>query len=209
MPVSRHRKRPKTFGSGRCTSLDRNAKVRIVAYAKGYNARNKQPRQHWGPITRTDMAVLHVLLWGFHNSRDGRCFPSYEAIGEKAECGRSSVYGAIHVLEAATVLTWDHRIARISRRERDGCGRPTVATRVIRTSNAYRFRDPILRPQGVPASTFENQHGTQIQEKQLLTTTHTGWRTRTSRNGELFEIDAEERKARDSAAAQIRQLAGG
>ena len=37
---------------------------------------------------------------GFHNSRDGRCFPSYEAIADKAKCCRDTVYEAIKALEA-------------------------------------------------------------------------------------------------------------
>ena len=35
--------------------------------------------QHRGPITRAFMEVLEALLWGFHNSKTGRCFPSYES----------------------------------------------------------------------------------------------------------------------------------
>ena len=35
---------------------------------------------------------------------------------------------------------------------------------MIRTSNAYVFRDPQQRPEGVPASKSENQIGTQNQE---------------------------------------------
>jgi Helix-turn-helix domain len=35
--------------------------------------------------------VLHALLWGFHNSRSGVCFPSYERIAEKAGVARSTV----------------------------------------------------------------------------------------------------------------------
>jgi hypothetical protein len=35
---------------------------------------------------------------------------------------------------------------------------------VIRTSNAYVFRDPQQRPERVPASKSENQIGTQNQE---------------------------------------------
>jgi hypothetical protein len=73
-------RREKVFGPAEGTPLDRNAKVRIMVYATGYNARHKQPRQHRGPITRAFMEVLEALLWGFHNSRDGRCFPSYEAM---------------------------------------------------------------------------------------------------------------------------------
>jgi hypothetical protein len=29
--------------------------------------------------------MLQALLWGFHNSRSGCCFPSYERIAEQAE----------------------------------------------------------------------------------------------------------------------------
>jgi hypothetical protein len=57
--------------------------------------------------------VLDALLWGFHNCGTGRCFPSYEAIAERADCTRSTVYEAIHALERAGILTWVNRIARI------------------------------------------------------------------------------------------------
>jgi hypothetical protein len=35
--------------------------------------------RHKGPITRAFLDVLEALLCGFHNSRLGCCFPSYEA----------------------------------------------------------------------------------------------------------------------------------
>jgi Helix-turn-helix domain len=95
--------------------------------------------------------VLEALLWGFHNARSGRCFPSYEAIAVKAECCRDTVYEALKALELAGVLTWHHRIARIQVRERDLFGRWASRWRVIRTSNAYVFRDPQRRLKGVPA----------------------------------------------------------
>jgi hypothetical protein len=119
---------------------------------------------HRGPITRAFLEVLEALLWGFHNSRDGRCFPSYEAIATKAECARSTVAEALKVLEWAGVLTWVHRIARIQVRERDLFGRWATRWRVIRTSNAYVFRDPGPRVAGVPASKSEIRSGTQNQE---------------------------------------------
>jgi hypothetical protein len=40
------------------------------------------------------------------------------------------------------VLSWQHRIARIQGRELDLSGRSASRWRVIRTSNAYMFRDP-------------------------------------------------------------------
>jgi hypothetical protein len=156
-------RREKVFGPGRA-ALDRNAKARILAYARAWGARHKQPRQHKGPITRAFLEVLEALLWGFHNSRTGCCFPSYEAIAAKAECARSTVAEALKALEWAGVLTWQNRIARIQVRERDLFGRWASRWRVIRTSNAYVFRDPQPRPEGVPASKSENPPGTQNQE---------------------------------------------
>jgi hypothetical protein len=122
--------------------LDRNAKARITAYARAWSARNRQPRQHRGPITRAFLEVLDALLWGFHNSRSGCCFPSYETIAAKAECARSTVAEALKALEWAGVLTWQHRITRILVRERDLLGQWGSRWQVIRTSNAYVFRDP-------------------------------------------------------------------
>ena len=84
----RLRRREKVFGPGWAVPLDRNAKARIVAYARAWTARHKAPGQHKGPITRAFLDVLQALLWGFHNSRSGACFPSYERIAEKAGCCR-------------------------------------------------------------------------------------------------------------------------
>ena len=137
---------------GRSVPLDRNAKARIMAYARVWGARHRQSGQHRGPITRAFLEVLEALLWGFHNSRDGRCFPSYETIAAKAECARSTVTEALKVLEWAGVLTWVHRIARIQVREGEVFGRWASRWRMIRMSNAYVFRDPGPRVAGVSAS---------------------------------------------------------
>ncbi len=94
------------FGPARGIPLDGNAKARLKAYVLGYNARYGQEGQHRGPITRPYMDVFEALLWGFHNSKTGLCFPSYEAIAEKAKCCISMVYEATKALEAADVLTW-------------------------------------------------------------------------------------------------------
>ena len=156
--------REKVFGPGRAVPLDRNAKVRITAYARGWSARNRRPGQHKGPITRAFLEVLEALLWGFHNAHTGCCFPSYEAIADKAECCRDTVYEAIKVLERAGVLTWQNRITRAVVRQRDLFGRWTHRRTVIRTSNAYVFRDPQPQLAGVPAAKSENLTGTQNQE---------------------------------------------
>jgi hypothetical protein len=164
------RRREKLFGPGRAVPLDRNAKARVMAYAKAWGARHREPGQHRGPITRTFLGVLEALLWGFHNSRDGRCFPSYESIAERAQCARSTVAEALKALEWAGVLGWAHRIARIQVRERDLFGRMASRWRVIRTSNAYVFRDPQQRAAGRLASESENRSGTLNQEIQILIT---------------------------------------
>jgi hypothetical protein len=82
-------------------------------------------------------------LWGFHNSRDGRCFPSYETIALRAQCCRDTVYEAIRALEAAEILTWVNRLIRVQFRELDLFGKLALRSRLIRTSNAYLFRDPL------------------------------------------------------------------
>jgi hypothetical protein len=158
------RRREKVFGPGRAVPLDGNAKARIAAYARAWNARHRQPRQHKGPITRAFLEVLEAMLWGFHNSRSGCCFPSYETIAAKAECNRDTVYEALKALEWAGVLTWQNRITRIRERCRDLFGHDGWRWRVIRTSNAYVFLDPLAQPGGVPASKSENPPGTQNQE---------------------------------------------
>jgi hypothetical protein len=142
--TNRHsRRREKVFGKGRGRPLDRNAKVRITAYARAWTARHKQPGQHRGPLTRAYLEVLEALLWGFHNSRDGRCFPSYNTIAARAQCCRDTVCAAIKALELAGVLTWVNRLVRVDFRETDLLGNLVKRTRLIRTSNAYQFRDPL------------------------------------------------------------------
>ena len=159
------RRREKVFGPGRAVPLDRNAKARILAYARAWGARHRQAgQQHKGPITRAFLEVLEALLWGFHNARSGCCFPSYATIAARAECARSTVAEELKALEWAGVLTWQNRITRIRVRERDLFGQWASRWRVIRTSNAYVFRDPLQRPAGVPASKSENRTETQNQE---------------------------------------------
>ena len=161
MPPTR---REKVFGPGRAVPLDGNAKARIAAYAKAWSARNRQPGQHRGPITRAFQDVLQALLWGFHNARTGCCFPSYESIADRAECSRTSVYEALQVLERAGVLSWQHRLTRIREACTDLFGRHGWRWRVIRTSNAYVFSDPIGADSAVPGSEFRKFPGTLNQE---------------------------------------------
>ena len=65
---------------------------------------------------------------------------------------------AIKALEWAGVLTWQNRIVRIREQCTDLFGRVAWRWRVIRTSNAYSFRDP--------ASKSDQRTGTPNQEIQ-------------------------------------------
>jgi len=162
--TSRKTPREKVFRKKPGIPLDRNAKVRIMAYAKGYNAKHKREGQHRGPITWAFFRVLKAILWGFHNEHTGHCFPSYETIAEKAQCCRDTVYEAIHALEESGILDWVNRFDKIYQ---DGW-------QVIRTSNAYLFRDPL--PCATSSETYksENPAGTPPKEEKILANTPKG-----------------------------------
>jgi hypothetical protein len=154
-------RREKVFGPGRSVPLDRNAKARIMAYARAWGARHRQSGQHRGPITRAFLEVLEALLWGFHNSRDGRCFPSYETIAAKAECARSTVAEALKVLEWAGVVTWVHRIARIQVREVDlfgAVGRAAGASSARPMPTCSAIRSSGLRVSRLPSPKIGREH---------------------------------------------------
>jgi hypothetical protein len=140
-PGAALRRREKMFGLGRPRALDRNAKVRIMHWARCLSRRTEKGRAY-GPITAKALAVLEALLWAFHNARSGHCFPGYERIAEAAHCARSTVAEAIKALEDAGVLTWVHRVKRIREACPDLLGADGWRWRVLRTSNAYNFRDP-------------------------------------------------------------------
>jgi hypothetical protein len=142
-------RREKIFGPAPSHRLDGNAKARLWAAAAAYNMANRQPRQHQGPLTWATLRVLRALLWRFHGADGGgRCFPSYERIASAAKCHRDSVCVAIAALEDAGILTWVHRLTKIRRREQDLFGHWGSVWQVIRTSNGYRFADPLDRDPG-------------------------------------------------------------
>ena len=132
--------------------------------AELYNAKNKRPGEHHGPITPAFQRVLSVLLWKFHNSRTGFCFPSYETIAAAAKCCRDTVYEAIKALEAADILTWVNRFDKIKVKCLDALGRMIEIWQVIRTSNAYCFRDPLPCATEYGPYKSENPPGTLNQE---------------------------------------------
>jgi hypothetical protein len=160
--------REKMFGPARGIPLDRNAKVRIAVYARAWSIKHARPGQHRGPLTRAFIEVLEAMLWGFHNSHTGLCFPSYEAIAAKARCCRDTVYEAIKALEAANVLSWVNRIVREQVRERDLFGHWASHWRIVRTSNAYVFRDPLPCAEGRGEAKSENPPETLNQDISIL-----------------------------------------
>lgn len=145
--------REKVFGFGRPVPLDRNAKVRVMVYARAL-MRRTEAGKHYGKLTAKAVAVLEALLWGFHNAATGRCFPSYERIAERAACSRAMVYEAIRMLERAGILSWVNRLVRMRERV-EGLFGPKSAWRwrVVRTSNAYAFADPASKSRFQPGTT--------------------------------------------------------
>jgi hypothetical protein len=139
MPVCQKPNRKKLFGMPPSSGIDRNQRHRVITFAKGWNAAHREPGQHIGPITRTAMLVLRALLYDFANHQTGSCFPSYEAIAEKAGCARSTVAEALRILEFAGVLRIYTRLKR-------------AGGRVLRTSNAYVFRDMIPESENRPGT---------------------------------------------------------
>jgi hypothetical protein len=137
----RRPRREKVFGLGRPRALDRNAKVRIMHWARCLSRRTEKGKAY-GVVTAKALAVLEALLWAFHNAGSGLCFPSYEAIAEAAGCSRSTVAETIRALEDAGVLTWVQRIKRVKERCSDLLGDHGWRWRILRTSNAYSFNDP-------------------------------------------------------------------
>jgi hypothetical protein len=127
----------------------------------GPRLRPTEPGKHYGKITAKHFAGS-TALWGFHNAVTGLCFPSYEAIAEKAGCARSTVAEAIKALEKAGLLTWVHRIWRRYERVINlfGEGVHGQRSRIFRTSNSYQF----IEPPDVQSSKSENKSGTAGQE---------------------------------------------
>ena len=164
------KRREKLFGDGRPRPMDRNAKARVMVYARALMRRTEAGKAY-GEITAKALSVLEALLWSFHNAKSGLCFPSYERIAEAACCARSTVAEAIKALEDAGILSWVNRLKRVAEESRDLFGRRIRKTRVIRTSNGYAFIDPHppKRPESLnKTSKSDFPSATPIQESLLL-----------------------------------------
>jgi hypothetical protein len=117
--------------------LDGNSKARIAMLMRALVS----------ALTAKAEEVGKALLWIFHNARTGKCIPSYETIAEKAGCHRDTVGEAIKMLEAAGILIWCNRRARVIIRG---------VRKVIRISNSYRFVDPGSKSE-IPAGTSNQE----------------------------------------------------
>jgi hypothetical protein len=162
----RPERREKMFGLGRPRALDRNAKVRIMHWARCL-ARRTEKGKAYGQLTAKAVAVLEALLWAFHNAKSGLCFPSYETISEAAHCARSTVAEALKALEDAGILTWVQRIKRVREPCPDLLGDEGWRWRVLRTSNAYAFSDPSPAADRPNSSKSETPPGTPNQDISL------------------------------------------
>jgi hypothetical protein len=120
--------------------LNAAAKRAIRLWAQNYNALHKLAGQHWGPISRAFMDVLHALLYSFHNCLTGACYPSYAAIAEKAKCCRDTVRRALRLFEDIGLLTWAHSIRRVAVAAEPGIPAGWKARwRIVRSVNIFRF----------------------------------------------------------------------
>jgi Helix-turn-helix domain len=164
--ISGPKRREKLFGMGRPRVLDRNAKVRIMHWARCLTRRTEKGKAY-GQVTAKALAVLEALLWAFHNAKSGLCFPSYETIAEAAHCARSTVAEALKALEDAGILTWVQRIKRVREPCPDLLGDEGWRWRVLRTSNAYAFSDPSPAADRLNSSKSETPTGTPNQDISL------------------------------------------
>jgi hypothetical protein len=147
------RHREKVFGNGRTIPLDREAKNRIQVLMRALK-HPTEPGKHYGAVTAKAEEVGKALLWIFHNAKSGLCIPSYDTIAKAADVNRDTVGEAIKMLEAAGILTWCNRRARVIIRG---------VRKVIRISNSYRFVDPGSKSE-IPSGTT-NQYGLSLKRR--------------------------------------------
>ena len=107
---------------------------------KSTNGGQKGGNVVFWPIVLPPPTTLGSL--GGPRAKSGLCFPSYEKIAEAAGCARSTVAEALKALEDAGILSWVQRIKRVRERCSDLLGANGWRWRVLRTLNAYNFRDP-------------------------------------------------------------------
>ncbi len=139
--------------------LDRNEKARLLHRARAL-MRPTQKGQHYGSVSAKAYSVFCALLMGFHNSKTGRCFPSYDRLQEAAGCCRQTVASALAALEAAGLLSVCNRLLRVRWKDEAALA---MQTRVVRTSNCYSFPSSRASPPAAKPSESKFSTGTQNQ----------------------------------------------
>jgi hypothetical protein len=147
------------IGQAPSTPLTHAEKKATEAEAHAYNARHREPGQHQGPLTAATLRVLHALLWTFHNTEHGYCWPSLRKIAAAARCCKDTAHEAVKALRAAGLLRWWHQFKRKMIRGVVG---------LYRTASAYVFQKVTLPVSGEQQCT-EKPHartGTTGEERQ-------------------------------------------
>ena len=87
-------------------------------------------------ITGTAYEILIELLYHFHNSKSGTCFPTYEQLAKQSGRHRSTVGRALVALERVKLLEWTRCVWRDA-----ATGLP------VNAANGYRLIDPAPKSQ--------------------------------------------------------------
>jgi hypothetical protein len=111
--------------------LDRNAKARIKALATAW--------RHAKTITNDTFFVLVAILYDFHNSKTGACYPTRDKIAARAGVCLKTVDRAKAALEQLKLITWTRCLCR----DRSGLS--------VNSANGYVLNDP--KGQSYPTTT--------------------------------------------------------
>ena len=135
------RRREKMFGLGRPRALDRNAKVRIMHWARCLSRRTEKGRAY-GVVTAKAVAVLEALLWVFHNNQERALLPELRDDRRGRPLRPLDRRRGAQALESAGVLSWVHRIKRVREPCPDLLGDDGWRWRVLANVEQLRFRRP-------------------------------------------------------------------
>ena len=95
-----------------CTRLDRNARVKLLVWAEGFERASKNPRKKNGRLGYVGLYVLKALLLRYHGD-DGLCCPSINTLAKATGLSRQSVVNGIARLEAVGVLVRTPRLVKV------------------------------------------------------------------------------------------------
>lgn len=113
--------------------LDGNAKAKLWAKARTFVGPREKFKHH-GRLSLYALEVFRALLWRFHNSKSGQCFPGYEKLMKATGFCRETIARSLDMLEGCGLLRVQHRLIRV--RVPDPVTQFMVL-RPIRTSNSY------------------------------------------------------------------------